>query len=300
MRKLNIFIGLLVWSICYCFAQSRLKFIVDKEGKLYAIPTEINYAIQIPEATYKSYIPISEQNRQLLERYTDIYQKYMDLAEQSIALGFLSSPEVDRPMNMNTLSKAYQPFFNPYASMLRHTNPMAFDYNEYAFYPIGDLSLFEINSMQSTWPGSGGINIVNAAISQSFGTFTLSGGAFGGRFYTPYTPNAALFGGFSLLAQYQMTDWMTFKVWSSYAFYEKKQIYPTSLIADPFMVLNPELNRTSVGGAMEFKLGDNISFGIGVNFDYDPLRGKMRPQYFFYPVHTGTFFDKIGLQVGGK
>lgn len=303
MRKLIFFIGLLAWSFCHSSTQSRLKFIVDKEGKLYAVPTKITYAMHVPENTYKSYIPVTERYRRLSERYTDIYRKYTDMAKQSIAFSFLPPSEADRPMNMNTLSAAYRPFFNPYAPMLRRLSPFAFDYDEYATYPLGDNTLFWINGTQFTWPGLGGVNVVEASISQHFGALTLSGSTFGGRFFTPYTPNAALFGGFSLSAHYQITDWMALKAWGSYAFYGKDLFFGgehNRLVADPFMTLNPALNRTSVGGAMEFKLGDHGGFGIGVNFEYDHFRGKMRPQYIFYPAHTGSFFDKIGFQVGGN
>ena len=106
-------IGILLWSLCRVDAQNRLKFIMDKEGKLFAIPVETNYEIRIPEVSYKSYTPVSEQNRQALERYQDIYQKFSEGTMDDIA--FFSFPagnqEADRPMNMNTLSEAYRPFF---------------------------------------------------------------------------------------------------------------------------------------------------------------------------------------------
>ena len=135
MKKLGWMIGILLWSLCRVDAQNRLKFIMDKEGKLFAIPVETNYEIRIPEVSYKSYTPVSEQNRQALERYQDIYQKFSEGTMNDIA--FFSFPagnqEADRPMNMNTLSEAYRPFFNPYTPMLRRVNPMALDYDEYYF-----------------------------------------------------------------------------------------------------------------------------------------------------------------------
>ena len=133
MKKWGWMIGIMVWSLFRVEAQNRLKFIMDKEGKLFAIPVETNYEIRIPEVSYKSYTPVSEQNRQMLERYQDIYQKFSEDTANDIA--FFSFPvgerEADRPMNMNTLSEAYRPFFNPYTPMLRSMNPMALDYNEY-------------------------------------------------------------------------------------------------------------------------------------------------------------------------
>ena len=290
MHRLGVLIGLLLACACYLNAQNRLRFVVDKEGKLYAIPTETSYEIKIPEVTYKSYIPITELSRQLSERYTDIYRKYAEVSESGPEFYFLPANEADRPMNMNTLSAAYRPFFNPYTPMLRRMNPMALDYDEYYFHPIADNSLLMVNGGQETWPGAGGMNEVNLSITHRIGALSITGVAFAGRFYTPFTPNAALYGGFHAMAHYQVTDWMALKAWGSYAYYGKNK-------ADPFLVMNPALNSVNVGGALEFKIGDNAGFGFGVNFQHDPFRGRMRPQYIFYPTHTGTFFDKIGIQV---
>ena len=71
MKKCCLIIGLCLSSLCSIHAQSTLKFIVDKEGKLFAIPSETNYEIKVPEATYKSYTSVSEQNRRLQEKYAD-------------------------------------------------------------------------------------------------------------------------------------------------------------------------------------------------------------------------------------
>ena len=95
MKKLGWMIGILLWSLCRVDAQNRLKFIMDKEGKLFAIPVETNYEIRIPEVSYKSYTPVSEQNRQALERYQDIYQKFSEGTMNDIA--FFSFPAGKRP-----------------------------------------------------------------------------------------------------------------------------------------------------------------------------------------------------------
>ena len=74
MKKCCLIIGLCLSSLCSIHAQSTLKFIVDKEGKLFAIPSETNYEIKVPEATYKSYTSVSEQNRRLQEKYAEAYR----------------------------------------------------------------------------------------------------------------------------------------------------------------------------------------------------------------------------------
>ena len=75
------------WMIaCIClftyqvslYAEERLRFVMDQKGKLFAIPTEQKYEWEIPKATYKSYIPLSEQSRLLQYKYIGIVAKYFE------------------------------------------------------------------------------------------------------------------------------------------------------------------------------------------------------------------------------
>ncbi|KEJ85067.1 hypothetical protein HMPREF1002_04779 [Porphyromonas sp. 31_2] len=45
---------------------------------------------------------------------------------------------------------------------------------------------------------------------------------------------------------------------------------------------------------MEFKITDNFWMGAGVNYEYNPVRRKMEPQFLVYPVFKSGRF-KIGM-----
>ncbi len=265
MNKYHLIIFLFFWSICPIYAQSKLKFIVNNEGKLFAIPSDINYEIKIPETKYKCYTSVSEQNRRLLENYTEFYKQYTSLlnTEYIFTTDFYLQ-EADRPINMNTLSKAYRPFFNPYIPMLWNVSPMALDYNETFRKTINKNTALWINGIQETWPALGGTNIINTAISYQVGNFSITTGGFAGRYYTPYTSSPTLWGGINILAHYDINEWLAVNAWGSQSFYGKNR-------ADPFLQMNPLLNRTNIGGSMNFKVNDNFKFGVGINFQHNRM-----------------------------
>lgn len=273
----------------FTHAQSTLKFIVDKEGKLFAIPSETTYEIKVPEATYKSYTSVSEQNRRLQEKYAEAYREYTSFSRvEFIFADYSYLHEVDRPANMNVLSDAYRPFFNPYTPMLWHINPMALDYDEWYIKPVAFNTAVLVNGRQETWPALGGINIASMAVSHRAGSFTVTTGGFAGRYYTPYTPNPSYWGGVNISAKYEINDWMAMRAWGSYAFFGDNK-------ADPFMVANPWMNRTNVGGSMEFKVSDDFEFGIGVNYQHNHFNNRMEPQFLFYPFGSAGSRVRFGF-----
>ena len=60
------------------------------------------------------------------------------------------------------------------------------------------------------------------------------------------------------------------------------------------MLRNPFFYHTQIGVAMEFKITDNFWMGAGVNYEYNPVRRKMEPQFLVYPVFKSGRF-KIGM-----
>ena len=95
-------------------------------------------------------------------------------------------------------------------------------------------------------------------------------------------------GGVNATVSIEVVDWMTVKGWGQYAFYQKGERM------NPHMLLNPYYNHTSVGGAFEFKVKDNFSFGVGVNYEYNPWNKRMDPQFLFYPAFKGKNI-RIGI-----
>ena len=189
---------------------------------------------------------------------------------------------------MNVLSEAYRPFFNPYTPMLWRINPMALDYDEWYIKPVAFNTAVLVNGRQETWPALGGVNIASMAVSHRAGSFTVTTGGFAGRYYTPYTPHPSYWGGVNATARYELTDWMAMRAWGSYAFYGDNK-------ADPFMVANPWMNRTNVGGSMEFKVSDDFGFGIGVNYQHNHFNNRMEPQFMFYPFGNAGSRFRLGF-----
>ncbi len=270
-------------------AQNSLRFVMDHEGKLFAIPIDKKYELNIPATATKSYIPLSQQGLMLQARYMETYKTWMEqIVSDPHTVSLLEPPEADRSINMLSLSDAYRPFFNPYTPMLRRANPMALDYNEIFIFPTAENTAVWAHGIQETWPGLGGMNIIETGATQRIGNVMISVSGFGGRFYTPYSPSPSLMGGLNIVSHYQVNDWMALKAWGSYTFYGRHG-------ADPFMNINPLLNRTQVGGAMEFKLGDKAGIGVGVNFEYNHLKRKMEREYLIYPVGFGKKWGNITL-----
>ena len=101
---------------------------------------------------------------------------------------------------------------------------------------------------------------------------------------TPFNPSPQFMGGFNAMASYDVTDWMTVRGWGQYTFYDHNERN------NPHMLMNPFYNHTNVGGAFEFKVNDSgFRVGVGVNYEYNPIRGKMERQFMFYPA------GKIGM-----
>lgn len=184
----------------------------------------------------------------------------------------------ERPMDMQVSSAAYQPFFNVFTPMIRQVSPMALDFNEVSIVPISDDFLFLVNGRQYTWPGAGGLTTVDGELIWQKERWTLSGGAFAGKYFTPFNPSPQLTGGFNASVRYDATDRLALKAWGSYAFYGKEEKY------NPHLLMNPFYNHTQVGGAFEFKVNENFGIGMGVNFEYNPVRRKMTPQYLIAPL----------------
>ncbi|MDL2266181.1 hypothetical protein LJC43_07355, partial [Parabacteroides sp. OttesenSCG-928-G21] len=105
------------WMIVFVFtlytvsAQSGFGLLENSEGKVIVIPREaqFNLKIEIPEATYNSYIPSStnELEKRLQEFQPDYQPRSVD----------------QRPMDMQVLSDAYKPFFNAFSPMLAGISP---------------------------------------------------------------------------------------------------------------------------------------------------------------------------------
>lgn len=262
-RMILLLIG--CFATLYGQAQSNLSLTMNKDGKVIFIPKKKEYELKLPPLSYKSYTPAStrEIDAKLREFMPDIV-----------------SAADERPMDMQVLSAAYQPFFDVFAPMLRRVSPMAFDFNETTVVPIDKQFSFLVTGQQYTWPGAGGLITINPSLQWQSGAWMAGAGVFGGKFYTPFNLYPELMGGVNAQVRYAATEWLALRVWGQYAYYGDQN-------DNPHMLLNPFYNHTSVGGAFEFKFNENVGVGFGVNYEYNPIRQKMEPQYMIYPLIKG-------------
>lgn len=252
-------------------AQSDLVLTMNKEGKIIAIPKKAHYELNIPAWSYKSYTPSSSR-----EIESKLRQFVPDLP---------TTPD-ERPMDMQIQSAAYRPYFDVFTPMLRRVSPMALDFNETAVVPIGDKVFLMTNGRQYTWPGAGGLIEFEPSLVWQTGRWTLGAGGFVGKFYTPFNVSPDLMGGVNAQVKYDVTDRFALRAWGQYAVYGDED-------KNPHMLLNPFYNHTSVGGAVEFKFNENFGIGAGVNYEYNPIRRKMEPQFLFYPL-----FHNRNIRIG--
>lgn len=275
--KRRYFILATLLIMCFGSGQAQsvpeVDFRVSKEGKLIMIPKFKKYDLNIPKFSYNTYTPSAVQTIRINSRLHDFMPQEWPIGE--------------RPMDMQVSSAAYQPFFNVYTPMIRRVSPMAFDFQEYSFTPISPSTGILVEGEQYTWPGAGGLTRVSTSLVWQTDRWSLTGGAFAGRYFTPFNSSPDYMGGINATVSYEATDRITIRGWGQYAFYGKTERL------NPHMLLNPFFNHTNVGGAFEFKVKENLKFGVGVNYEYNRWNNKMEPQIFIYPG-----FNTKGLRIG--
>ena len=263
MKRICVFLLFLSLGVQILHAQSDFTFMLNKEGKLIALPKRINFNFNIPEASYKSYTPST----------TRVINDLLSTYEPAV------NPKLDeRPMDMQVLSSAYAPFYNEYTPMLRRVSPTALDFNEVEFFPLNENLTFVVAGRQETWPGLGGQTIANAAIDWHSGPWTIGGGGFAGRYFTPFNQSPEFVGGVNLHTSFQANDWLKFNAWGQYAGYDSNER------KNPHMLMNPYFYHNSIGTSVQIKLNDNFGVGAGVQYDFNPMIRKWERQVLVFPV----------------
>ena len=219
MKRGISLIILLLCALCLQ-AQSDLTWIRTKEGRMVAVPKRAVFDLNLPKFTYKSFTP---SDRQLIE--AKLREFIPDLPVQS-------AYEQERPMDMIISSAAYQPFFNPYTPMLRRVSPMALDFHEVSIIPVSEQVAFITSGQQYTWPGIGGLTRINTELLWTYDRFSLSGGAFGGRYFTPFNPSPQFMGGFNAMASYDSERMGTIYVLRSQR--KKQPTYADEPVLQPY------------------------------------------------------------------
>ncbi|RHJ93107.1 hypothetical protein [Parabacteroides bouchesdurhonensis] len=262
MKRGCLFVILLV-AVLSAQAQKVFTLIQNKEGKIIAIPKYPDFEFNIPKFAYKSYTPASTQELEMKLR------------------GFVPETPLsvdERPMDMQIQSAAYRPYFNVFTPMLQKVSPMALDFDETVLKPLNDNLSFMITGRQFTWPGAGGITDISPQFVWHQDKWMVSGGGFAGRFYTPFNPSPGFMGGFNTQISYSATDWLRLRAWGQYTMYDKNNE------KNSFVIMNPSYNHTAVGSALEFKFTEDFGMGVGVQYEFNPIKQKMERQVLFFPI----------------
>ena len=272
MKRGYFIIIALLACVSYSHAQSVFDFVLNREGKLTAVPKFKALDFNIPELSYKTYTPskLTEFKKKLRE-FTPDFPQIHD----------------ERPMDMQVLSQAYRPFFNVFTPMIRRISPMALDFQEFDFTPISETTGLLTVGEQFTWPGVGGLTRVSSSLVWQQDRWTLTGGAFAGRYFTPFNYSPDFMGGVNASVSFEASDWLTLRGWGQYAFYQKGER------TNPHMLLNPYYNHTSVGGAFEVKVAEGFRVGVGINYEYNPWNRRMDRQFLVYPA-----FNNKNIRIG--
>lgn len=269
MRITLIILSLICLALGRANAQSDLSLVLDKEGKIVAIPKPKPFELDIQDVSELDYTPKGS-------RPVDLQWLSFQPEEYTIHL--------ERPMDMNILSGAYRPFYNVYTPMLIEVSPMALDFNETYLMKVNENVDFLANGSQYTWPGAGGMTIFTTVVSWHNDRLRITGGGFGGRFFTPLNPSPDVMAGLHLHVSYEATDWLKLHAWGDYVFYDQAQE------KNAYLIMNPFFYHQQVGGALQFKVSDNFSFGVGANFQYNPARRGMERQIMIFPGFGGRDF----------
>lgn len=280
MKRLFLLLFICLTGLPGMYAQSSFRMIMGEEGKLYFIPRARPSAqtLEVPEFSFSVenlYIPTAIPRSDL--------QSFNPAETQSL-------PVTELPMNMQVLSSAYKPFFNIYAPLYIRTNPMAFDYFEGYGYHLNPNVSFQVSGFQGTWPGNGSLNTVSGGVAWQNEKIGFWGGGFAGRYATPYEISPGVMAGVQGGVNFQATEWLKLKTWGQYTFYDEKGK------DNMFLYLNHQMPQIAVGGAMEFKVNENFGFGIGIQRNYNPMRGKWENNQMFYPTYrNGNKSISIGV-----
>lgn len=248
-------------------AQSELRMSLNKEGKLIAVPTFKPKEMNIP--AYSFHFAFSETDRPDLEMR---FQEFIPHDKWQIE---------ERPMDIQVLSSAYAPFFDIYAPMKRKMYPMAFDFSETTVTPLNENVAVRIHGQKVTWPSLGGMTTINPMLVWNSNNWTISGGVFGGHFYSPMqlSPNTLV--GANARVSFQATDWLKVNAWGQYTDMGESQQQ------NPFVTNIPLYNHTNIGGSMEFKLNDQLGVGLGVQQEFNVMKRKWETYPIFYPIFYG-------------
>ncbi|MDD4515526.1 hypothetical protein [Massilibacteroides sp.] len=263
MKRICFVLFFLLWGGLFLYAQSDFTFMLNKEGKIIALPKYVEFNFNIPEFSYKSYTPASTRMiTEQLKTYEPGTTTKLD----------------ERPMDMQVMSGAYKPYYDEFALMKKRVSPTVFDFEEVEFFPLNENLMFSVAGQQQTWMGLGGQTSINPDLTWHSGPWEIGGGGYVARYFTPFNMSPGLVSGANTHASFQATDWLKVRAWGQYAGYANKEW------SNPHMAMNPLFYHNNIGGALEFRLNKDLSIGAGMQYEFNPMKNKWERQFLLFPI----------------
>ncbi|GHV51145.1 hypothetical protein FACS1894181_12600 [Bacteroidia bacterium] len=271
MKKYLIVTGILL-AVLGMTAQQEYYFTLGKDGKAIAIPKFKKFDFNIPEYAYKLHLPAN--SKQVDWRATELSGSW----EPSLG---------ELPADVQVLSAAYRPFFNPFTPMMMRVSPFALDFSEVSILEVNEKLALVTTGRHTTWPLLGRQTDIRSMLFWQHQRLTIGGGLFVGRYTTPFSLAPESMGGANLMMRFELTDKFALRAWGDYTMYSKDPK------RNPYVSDSPLYNYTGFGGALEYMFNENFGVGGGVDYQFNYRKGRLEPRPVLYPI-----FKSGGVRIG--
>ncbi|MDR0537308.1 MAG: hypothetical protein LBH04_04575 [Tannerellaceae bacterium] len=260
MKRALLLIFLITGAINLC-AQQDFTVFFDRSGKAIAIPKANKYDFNIPEYSLGKYAKLESSS-------------VIDSGAGDDAL----NPVATLPVNVQILSSAYRPYFNPFMPLMKKSLPTAFDFREISVMQLNEKIALVTVGERETWPFLAGQTSFDAMLAWQHERLSIAGGAFISKFYTPFNLSPALSGGVNLDLKYELGNRVALRGWGKYTLYEGNERM------NPYLYSLPIYNYSGVGAAVEYMFSESFGMGGGVEYQFNYHKGRMEPRPVIYPV----------------
>jgi hypothetical protein len=261
MKRL-IFLLLLTYFTAAINAQREFKLVFTEKGKAIAIPDPRKPSYIIPEYSFGKITPPSTDLDYTVTTASTDYNELLST----------------QPFNVQVLSAAYRPYFNPFTPLLTKASPTALDFTEYSFLPLNEkLGLFT-TGQKVTYPFLAGKTTLSSMLVWQHERLNIMGGGFVGTFYTAFNNSPVLMGGLKLDLHYELSEKFALRGWGSYTVYQGQER------KNPLIYTLPVFNYTGFGSALEFMFNENFGVGGGIEYEFNYLKGRLEPHPVVYPI----------------
>ena len=205
------------------------------------------------EAQNEKEIPTSIPNKDKIEYKVD------DQANQQ----FISGPILLKPALYSDPIYAYA--FQGIYIMPKFRSALL-NYSNKETHKLSSNFAFSFYNKQMTYPILNNYNTVGTSIRWSpFNNLSIEGGGFLSKQYGHILFSRHITYGYNWILNYDITNRLQFSIFGQYIINSNN---------DPFMNLNKEVPRTSMGAALQYKANENTKIGVGVEYQYNQFDRK--------------------------